>query len=578
MEATDYRSTKWDNLIEVLRFRARETPNKIAYIFLRDGAVEASQLTYAELDKNARLIATLCQRRAVPGSRVILLYPAGLHFISAFFGCLYARLIAIPAPPLDPARLKRTLPRLQSIVRDADASMVLLTENLLARLLDVRRQVQEFGALPWEVTDNLDEICLDEFREERIAPGTIAYLQYTSGSTGSPKGTVIDHRNLVHHSRCLQSAWGYTPDSVAVTWMPHFHDYGLVDGLIQPLFSGIPSVIMSPNAFLKRPIRWLEAISRYRGTHSQGPNFAYEYCVRKTTEQQRLSLDLSSWKVASNGAEPIRAATVKRFVETFEPHGFRQDALYPAYGLAEATLLVSTKAHSEVSRTLIVEVDALESNRIVETQNDGAMVRDIVSCGRPIPDVDVAIVDHRNLTRCGPGEVGEIWVSSESVAQGYWQRTEETEKTFRACIRGEEGKFFLRTGDLGFLRNGELFVTGRLKSLIIIDGANYYPHDIEWTVAQSHPMVRPDCCAAFSIEEDGREKLIVIAEIEQRAQDDNLEQVVEAIKRAVAESHEIAVHAVSLLKKGEVLKTSSGKIQHHECRNNFLRGELGLSS
>jgi alkylation response protein AidB-like acyl-CoA dehydrogenase/acyl-CoA synthetase (AMP-forming)/AMP-acid ligase II/thioesterase domain-containing protein/acyl carrier protein len=394
---------------------------------------------------------------------------------------------------------------------------------------------------------------------------------------------MISHENIMHHSACISQAWGYTQESIAATWMPYFHDYGLVDGLIQPLYQGIPCYVLSPLTFIKRPIRWLQAISRYKVTHSQGPNFAYDYCVRRSTLQQRSDLDLSSWCTASNGAEPIRKETLERFIEAFEPYGFRRSALYPAYGLAEATLLVSTKRHEEIPVFCTVESAALTQNRIVEADEHQQGVQTLVSCGTPVSGMNVVIAHPETLHECAPGEVGEIWVSDKSVAQGYWQRSEATEVTFRAYLAntgdnqtGQNGEPFLRTGDLGFLKDGELFVTGRLKDLIVIRGRNHYPQDIELTVVQSHSALRADCGAAFSVDVAGDERLVIAQEIERNNRQLDMDEVVEAIREAVAEHHELEIHAILLLKTGTLPKTSSGKIQRHACRTGFLKGSLDV--
>ncbi len=385
---------------------------------------------------------------------------------------------------------------------------------------------------------------------------------------------MLSYKNLMFHSAYLNKACGYEPDSATVTWMPYFHDYGLVEGLMQPLYNGTPCYVMSPFAFIKQPLRWLEAISHYKATHSQAPNFAYDLCVRRAKPKQLQTLDLSSWRAAGNAAEPINPKVMERFFETFEPCGFRWNTFAPAYGLAEDTLLVSTTPIEEPPVLCVLDAAALEKNRVVpvtKPQEEG--VRTLPGCGRLVCDTQVVIADPEKLTKCAPDEVGEIWVKDPSVAQGYWQRPEETKETFQAYLTTGEGPF-LRTGDLGFLKDGELFITGRIKDLIIIRGTNHYPQDIEWTVQQVHSALRPDYGAAFSIEAGGEERLVILQEVERRTQDLDYEQALADIRQAVAEEHELHAYAVALVKPGNILKTSSGKIQRRAGKASFLAGEL----
>nr|AGH69801.1 NRPS-PKS [Nostoc sp. 'Peltigera membranacea cyanobiont'] len=565
--------TEYSTLVDLLQYRALHQPQQTAYTFLKDGEREAGSITYQELDQRAKAIAAHLQSLGTLGERALLLYPQGLEFIAAFCGCLYAGVIAIPAPPPDQARLKRTLPRLQAIATDAQASLVLTTSDILSQLQDAQKQILEFRAMRWLASEEINSQLAQQWQQPDINSDTLTYLQYTSGSTSMPKGVMISHQNLIHHCSSLSQTCEYTPDSVTVTWMPYFHDYGLVEGLIQPLYVGIPCYLMSPLAFIKRPIRWLKAISRYKATHSQGPNFAYDYCNRKITAEQRATLDLSSWCAAGNAAEPINPTVLESFFQTFKSSGFQWNASCPAYGLAEATLLVSFSSQQNLPIIGNFSAASLEENRIVEASNYQQSVRKVVGCGQLVGNTKVTIVNPQNLTRCASDEVGEIWVSNASVALGYWNKPDETEDTFRAYLADTGEGPFLRTGDLGFLKDGELFVCGRLKDLIIIGGVNHYPQDIEWRVEQSHPSIRPDHCAAFSVEIEGEEKLILVAEVDRRTQQD-IDDVVSAILQAVAEYHELEVYAISLLKKGSILKTSSGKIQRRACRKAFLEGSL----
>lgn len=568
-------ANKYSTLIDLLFWRAVNSSEQYAYTFLENGQTETARLTYGELDRQARAIAAQLQSLKATGERALLLYPPGLQFIAAFFGCLYAGVVAIPAPLPDPARLKRTLPRLVAIAKDAEATLVLTTSRNYAQLKEASSQFAvEFKTMHWLDTENIPSQLAQEWQQPKVNEDTLAYLQYTSGSTSTPKGVMITHSNLMHHSAYINQAWGYTPDSIATTWMPSFHDYGLVDGLIQPLYAGIQCYVMSPLAFIKRPICWLQTISRYKATHSQGTNFAYEHCLRQITPEQRALLDLSSWRTASNGAEPIRKHTVESFIETFKLCGFRPEAFYPSYGLAEATLLVSTKRHTDIPLICTVNAEALEKNRIVEVQHQ-QKVKTVVSCGFPVGEMKVAIAHPETLTECAPMEVGEICVSDQSVALGYWKKPEETKSTFHAYLADTKEGPFLRTGDLGFFKDGELFVTGRIKDAIVIRGSNHYPQDIELTVEQSHPALRNGYGAAFAIDVNDEEKLVVVQEVERRYLGKlNVEEVVGNIREAIALQHELQAYAVVLVKTGSIPKTSSGKIQRHACRTKFLNGTL----
>lgn len=568
---------KFSNLVDLLRYRACHQPEKKAFILLQNGDTESDSLTYQELDQQAQAIASELQKLGASQEQALLLYPTGLEFIKAFCGCLYAGIVAVPAPLPDPARMKRSLPRLAALIKDARSQLILTDSRHYSQLKETVLQFsEEFQGQNWVISDAITCQQSQDWQQPKIQSDSLAYLQYTSGSTSTPKGVMITHGNLVHHCTYLQQAWDYTPDSVSTTWVPHFHDYGLVDGIIQPLYTGISCYLMSPVAFYMRPLRWLQTISRYRVTHSQGPNFAYEHCLNRSKPEEYAGLDLRSWRTASNGAEPIRKETIDRFIATFEPYGFSPKAFYPAYGMAEATLLISTKQHGKVPAICQVEAEALEKNQIVVTscqQERGT--RFLVSCGPPIVNFKVVIANPDTLRQCQPSEVGEIWVSDPSVATGYWNRPEETEQTFHAYLADSGEGPFLRTGDLGFLQKGELFITGRLKDMIIIRGRNHYPQDLELTVEKSNPALRPAHGAAFGVEVNGEERLVIVQEVERgylRGLD--IKEVLGDIRQAIQEEHELNAYAIILIKGGSIAKTSSGKIQRSACRSMFLTGTL----
>jgi 8-amino-7-oxononanoate synthase len=350
---------------------------------------------------------------------------------------------------------------------------------------------------------------------------------------------------------------------------------GLIGGILQPLYVGRPNILMSPMAFLQKPFRWLSAISRFGATTSGGPNFAYDLCVRKITPEQRATLDLSTWEVAFNGAEPVREDTIEQFCETFAPCGFRREAFYPCFGMAEATLIVSGGYVKKPPLIGSFKSDALAANKVVGAERGREGARGLVGCGGTLRDQEIVIADPDAMIRCAADRVGEIWVRGPSIAQGYWRQPDASEATFQAYLKDSGEGPFLRTGDLGFLQNGELFVTGRIKDLIIFRGVNIYPQDIERTMECSHPSLLPNCGAAFSVEKDGQERILVVQEVERRCKE-NLLEIVDAIRRAVSTEHELSLDSIVLVQAGSIPKTSSGKIQRHACRNGYLAGTLSV--
>ncbi|MBE9041879.1 fatty acyl-AMP ligase, partial [Oscillatoriales cyanobacterium LEGE 11467] len=416
-------------LVELLRYRAVHQSDRTAYTFLVDGETQTLSLTYQELDRCARAIAAILQSADLVGEKAVLLYPPGLEYIAAFFGCLYAGVVAVPAYPPRP---NRSLTRIQSILADANAVVALTTSTVLSTLEKQFDLAPELKVLKWLVTDRLDLAAADDWSEPDIDRQTLAFLQYTSGSTAAPKGVAITHQNLLHNSRGIYQAFEHSADSSVVSWLPMYHDMGLIGGVLQPLYGGFPATLMSPLIFLQRPVRWLQAISHYRATSSGGPNFAYDLCARKISPEQIEDLDLSCWDVAFNGAEPISQKVLDRFAAAFAPCGFRREAFYPCYGLAEATLFVSGAAKNKLPIVETIDANALAKHRVVRVDAEEKNARAVVSCGRSLSDQQIAIVDPKTLQPCKSGEIGEIWVSGPSVALGYLQQPEATERTFRA--------------------------------------------------------------------------------------------------------------------------------------------------
>lgn len=576
---------EFSTLIEILHWRALHQPDRRAYTFLIDGEEQTKHLTYGELDQKAQTIGSMLQDYGVVGDRALLLYPPGLEYIEAFLGCFYAGIIAVPTYSPDPTRLNRSLNRLRTIVQDAQPKVVLTTAATLSQVAELLTQFPDLEAIPWIVTDNMPKTMTRPMPV--VGENTIAFLQYTSGSTSTPKGVIVNHKNIMENAANLGTGWEYTPDNISLTWLPTFHDLGLMDGIIQPLYTGFYSILMSPVSFLQRPYRWLQAISRYQVNYSAGPNFSYDLCVRKINAEQRKTLDLTSWNATLNAAEPVRKETMERFTEAFSPCGFRWQTFCPGYGLAEATLKVSGTSKADLVRFCRVDATLLKDHKIKEVSLDDPNAQAIVGCGRPNSEIfktKVVIAHPDSLTQCALNEVGEIWFSGPGVAQGYWNRPEETKQIFQAYLTDTQAGPFLRTGDLGFLKDGELFITGRIKDLIIIDGTNHYPQDIELSVENTHPLLRPGCCAAFSINTNDKEQLVIVAEVERPKSSPpsvtpspaslDTKAIIKAIRSTVAAEHGIQVYQVVLIKAGTIAKTSSGKIQRYSCRASFFAGNL----
>ncbi|NEO41303.1 MAG: fatty acyl-AMP ligase [Moorea sp. SIOASIH] len=561
-------------LVDLLRTRAENQPEQIAYIFLENGETESAQLNYQQLNRQARALAASLHSLVAPGERVLLLYPPGIEFIAAFFGCLYAGVVAVPAYP---PRRNQKMSRLQGIVADSQATVALTTTSVLGNIEGKLTENPELASLRWLATDNIGSDRANEWHEPALTSNTLAFLQYTSGSTGTPKGVMVSHGNLLHNQQMIQQAFGHTADTIVVGWLPFYHDMGLIGNVLQPLYLGKPVILMPPVAFLQKPIRWLQAISRYKATTSGGPNFAYDLCVNKIKPEQLTGLDLSSWRVAFSGAEPVLPQTLERFANYFAPCGFRAEAFYPCYGMAETTLLVSGGLKTAEPIIGLVDGAALSQNKVVQSTQKKEELREIVGCGRSWLNQKIAIANPESKIQCSDGQVGEIWVSGSSVAMGYWSKPQKTQETFHAYLADTGAGPFLRTGDLGFLLDGELFITGRIKDVMIIRGQNHYPQDIELTVQNSHPALRPHCGAAFTVKFKGSQRLVIVQEVERsyiRKLDVN--EVVSNISQAVTAEHALQVYAMVLVKTGSIPKTSSGKIRRQACRAEFLTGSLNV--
>ena len=533
--------------VEALRASASSSPER-GFRFLKEGEGAGEPLSYAALDRRARALATLLRERGAAGERVLLPLAAGLDFVVALFGCFYSGALAVPLPAPEAARPEPGIQALERVARDCGA---------------------RFSFLPLPGLEWIDVAAADSARAEAWTPPELAedaraLIQYTSGSTSEPKGVVVLHSNLIANALAIQQVFGVDRDSRGVCWLPPYHDMGLMAGLLEPVLLGADTLLMPPQAFLQRPLRWLQAISDTRATTCGGPDFAYELVTRRVPEAAKASLDLKSWSVAFCGAEPLRPATFDAFVAAFSGCGFRREAFLPCYGLAEATLMVSG-ARAGATPTLLRLEPA-----------EGERARTLVGCGRPAPGVSVSVVDPVSHAPLREGEVGEIWVKGPGVAAGYWNDAEASRAAFGA-LRADGAGPYLRTGDLGLLKGGEVFSTARLKDLIIVRGRNLYPQDVEATLERAHEAVRPGRTAAFPASVAGHEQLIVACEIKRRASQSPA-QIADALKAAVAAEHGVLPHAAVLLPPGALPRTSSGKPRRPICRALFEAGRLEAAS
>jgi len=553
------------SFVEIVRRHALERGDACAYRFLRR-EVEAEVLTFAELDRVARCVAARLEGRS--GERALLLFAPGLDFVKAFIGCWFAGVVPVPCvPPVREHEVQRVL----RIAKDAGVSVVLSATALTER---VRAEFEQIGVLGLLVDQSLDTADAP-WAAPALSEDSIALLQYTSGSTGDPKGVVVSHGNLLRNERLIQALFGHDGETRVAGWLPLYHDMGLIGNVLQPLYLGREVTLMSPVEFVMRPMTWLRMISKYRATTSGAPNFAYELCANAATPAEVAALDLSSWKVAYNGAEPIRKSTLQAFADVFAPAGFRREAFLPCYGLAEATLLVSGARRRSGPTVVEYDLRQLAQHRVQRAVDEQNSIP-LVSCGSVALDLDVKIVDPETRCALRDGRVGEIWVSGPSVALGYFQRQALTEAVFNAAIEGQTGTW-LRTGDLGFFDAGELYVAGRLKDLLIVRGRNHYPQDLEQTCWESHSSLRPGCAAAFMIETEGEESLVITQEVSKQARHEmDLGEITDRVRARVAQMHGLSLHRLVLVRTGQVPKTSSGKVRRAECRRLFLEAELKL--
>jgi acyl-CoA synthetase (AMP-forming)/AMP-acid ligase II len=573
MAFTDRNYAAAVTLVSLCRDRAREHPERVGYAFQSDSDEPLLELTFGELDRRARAIAVELGAHARPGARAILHYPPGLEFVCAFFGCLYAGLIAVPAAPLDGSRPDSpSAARSRAIVSNSGAELWLSLRGADEQLGRELCDAGGLASLRPVATDAVDPTLAQDWRAPSVEPETVAYLQYSSGSTGVPKGVTLTHANALHNLASISDLCISTSAPVGALWLPMFHDMGLVAGGMMPVFSLARVTLMSPLAFVHRPHRWLSLLSE-PNTVSAAPSFAYELCAQRVTDEQLSRLDLSGWNCAIVGAERVRPATLARFAERFRACGFRSEAFAPCYGLAESTLIVTGGPLGRRPTVRRFDQRALARHEVIEAPV-GAPAVALVGCGEPRPGVSVVIADD-DLRPCPPGRIGEVFVASRSVGSGYWDAPVQTREAFGLTIDGADG--YLRTGDLGALIDGQLFISGRRKDLIIVDGQNHYPPDLEATVEGAHPAVRAGFTAVVNVDNGHHERVVVLAEISTRALRRGAvvpAEIVAAIRRALSAGHAVAAGEVVLLRPGSLPFTSSGKIQRFACRAAYWAGEL----
>ncbi len=563
---------KYTTIIDVLRHQAVFNSEKLAYRFIQSKSSNPEEMTFEFVWKKVQAIAAELQRSQATGSTAILLYPSSLEFVCAFLGCLAAGVVAVTVQ--SPRRM-RNLSRIDEIVQDSQSTIALTTSTWLKEM-DVRTtKDSSVTQLDWIATDTINLGQAESWHQPPLTSNHLAFLQYTSGSTGQPKGVMITHGNLLHNLELICRSFDHNPQSHGVIWLPHYHDMGLIGGILQALYVGCSVTLMSPMDFLQQPIRWLQAISRYQANTNGGPTLAYDLCVRKITEEQRQTLDLSSWDIAFVGAETVRNGVLERFAATFAPCGFRPEAFYPCYGMAETTLMISGGVKAALPVLAHVDKTGLKNNQIIISSHPQENTVTLVGCGQIPSDGKVVIVNPDTCEPCQTDQVGEIWVSSPSIAQGYWNKPQQTAETFKNTLTHYQNHSFLRTGDLGFFHGEELFITGRLKDLIIIGGSNYYPQDIEITVQQSDPALQPHGSTVFSVEIADEEQLVIIQEVKRTyLRKLSTPTVITNIRQAVAAQHNLSIYGLVLVKPGSLPKTSSGKVRRSVCKELFLNENL----
>jgi len=560
-----------EDMVSLLIRNAKKFEDKALYIFLDDGQNESLRLSYREVVTKSQAVGAELQKKGKKGDHILLLFPAGVEFVIALFACFIAGMVAIPAYP---PRRKKVDARFLSILHDASPTCIFATLQILQDLENIDLEGAMKDGINMLAFESISEEQANEWEDPNVSKDDIVLLQYTSGSTGTPKGIMVSHGNMIHNSECIKQSFGFDENMIVVNWLPNFHDMGLIGNLIQPAYVGGSVVTMTPIKFIQDPLNWLKSITKYKGTCSGAPNFAYDYCTDKISVDHSENLDLSSLKVLYNGSEPVRKHSIERFEKHFMDAGFKAKQFFPCYGMAETVLIISGGDYTADPVYFKADAKALESNKALDA-TEGEEERFLTACGFPWMGMSVTIINPETRQPSPINEIGEIWVKGGSVAQGYWNKPEETRNTFQAYIEGTDNGPWLRTGDLGFIHEGQLYVSGRLKDLIIIRGSNFFPNDIEHSVENCHEAIRKDSSAVFSTDIDGEEKLILLAEIERTHIQTLAEnEVFEAIRTAVFAEHGIQPFAINLLRTGSTFKTSSGKIQRFAMKKAWLNNDL----
>ncbi|MHC9510889.1 fatty acyl-AMP ligase [Kangiella sp. M94] len=559
------------SLIDLVEHRAKVQPDKIAYTHLKDRDGDLEEISYSEFEYRVKQLAARLQQFDVAGERIVLMYPPGIDYTVAYFAVIFAGAIAVPV--YEP-RQSNHFNRIERILADCTPKILLTKEKVVkATSQDILDKLDQFGAT-WLTTDSHDFFTGNEaWQPVTLAKDSVVFLQYTSGSTGNPKGVMVTNGNLIHNSEMIRLATGQDQSSCMVTWLPPYHDMGLIGGLIQPLYTGYSCVILSPISVIQRPIKWLNAIRDYKGTISGGPNFIYEACVKRVRDKQLVDCDLSSWQIAFNGAEPISYETIKAFSDRFEEYGFNHQSHLPCYGMAETTLMVTSACHSSSPVIGHFDKEHLQADRAERVFKSDESVA-LVSSGKVVPDLDIKIVNPETFQEVAEGTIGEVWVRGDSIASGYWQKAPITGEDFVGILNGDTEHRYLRTGDLAFVDDNEVYITGRIKDLIIIRGKNHYPQDIEATIVNASDHIKPHSGAAFSIEDEGAEKLVVLQEIDRRIDPEQHLEVKEVLKEKVAENHGLYLFDVKFIRPGTLPKTTSGKIQRRHAKKVYLDERL----
>jgi len=561
-----------ESLVEIISKRAAKQPNDIVYKYLGDGVNETESFTFQEIDRVARSISQALSEKLSKGDRVLLLFPQGLQYVAALYGCFYGGFIAIPAYP---PRRNRKMDRINSIIEDSGAAAGLVTEDVFKTIERNFSDDEMLKEMKWFKYENISSSLNPPELSKLPKPDDVAFIQYTSGSTGNPKGVMISHENIVYNSEFIRQSFGFDKNTIGMNWLPIFHDMGLVGGIFQAAYLGLINIGMPPVAFLKNPLNWLKAISKYKATTGGGPNFSYDYCIQKIKPEEVEGLDLSSIKNFYCGGEPVRKKTFKEFPKHFSSAKVRTNQMFAVYGMAETTLIVTGKDPASEPGYVRVNQEALSKNKLIFVSEEEKGI-DLVSNGRVWMETKVAIVNPETFEETDENTIGEVWIAGPTVAKGYWNKPEENKRTFNAFLSNGKGPW-LRSGDLGFIFKGELYITGRLKDLIIIRGVNYYPNDIEYSVQQSHEAFKPNSGAAFSIQKDGIEKLVVVQELERNyLRNVDFDTLLASIRKTIADEHELEVFSVVLIRTGSIPLTSSGKIQRRQTRYEYLTGKLNV--